>query len=119
MKTIDVFRRCNAFYDLVVVDVIRKRKLHQDAIYRRGLIQLIHNAQQFSFGGSRSDREDAAIPIATEVRREAGFTEQELSELSEISGGGPSRATIKGAAQIVRERHKAKQARRVEEAASA
>ena len=39
--------------------------------------------KQFSFGGARSDREDAAIPIAWEDRLEAGFTEEELEELRE------------------------------------
>jgi uncharacterized ferritin-like protein (DUF455 family) len=75
--------------------------------------------RQFSFGGSRSDREDAAIPIATEVRREAGFTDQELEELSRLSGVGPSKATIKGAARILRERHKARRAARANEEAPA
>jgi uncharacterized ferritin-like protein (DUF455 family) len=66
--------------------------------------------KQFSFGGSRSDREDAAIPIAWEDRKEAGFTEEELRELADISGSGPSRATLMEAARILRERHLARQA---------
>jgi uncharacterized ferritin-like protein (DUF455 family) len=66
--------------------------------------------KQFSFGGSRSDREDAAIPIAREDRIEAGFTEDELRELSELSGGGPSRETLRKAAEILRERHHARRA---------
>jgi hypothetical protein len=61
--------------------------------------------KQFSFGGSRSDRKDAAIPIAWEDRKEAGFTDAELSELAAISGQGPSRETLKEAARILRERH--------------
>jgi uncharacterized ferritin-like protein (DUF455 family) len=64
--------------------------------------------KQFSFGGSRSDREDAAIPIAWEDRKEAGFTEEELRELAQISGEGPSRDTLMAAARILRERHLAK-----------
>jgi len=64
--------------------------------------------KQFSFGGSRSDREDAAIPIAWEDRREAGFTEEELKELAQISGEGPSRETLMEAARILRERHLAR-----------
>jgi uncharacterized ferritin-like protein (DUF455 family) len=66
--------------------------------------------KQFSFGGSRSDREDAAIPIAWEDRKEAGFTDEELRELADISGSGPSRATLMEAARILRERHLARQA---------
>jgi uncharacterized ferritin-like protein (DUF455 family) len=66
--------------------------------------------KQFSFGGSRSDREDAAIPIAWEDRKEAGFTEEELRELADISGSGPSRATLMEAARVLRERHLARQA---------
>jgi uncharacterized ferritin-like protein (DUF455 family) len=66
--------------------------------------------KQFSFGGARSDREDAAIPIAWEDRIEAGFTEDELHELATLSAGGPSRETLARAARIVRERHKARQA---------
>ena len=65
---------------------------------------------QFSFGGSRSDRDDAAIPIACEDRKEAGFSEEELKELAAISGTGPSRETLKQAAEILRERHLAKRA---------
>ena len=61
--------------------------------------------KQFSFGGARSDREDAAIPIAWDDRLEAGFTEDELKELAELSGGGPSKKTLKEATRILRERH--------------
>jgi uncharacterized ferritin-like protein (DUF455 family) len=66
--------------------------------------------KQFSFGGSRSDREDAAIRIAREDRLEAGFTEQELDELSEISGEGPSRETLRKAAEVLRIKHLARKA---------
>jgi uncharacterized ferritin-like protein (DUF455 family) len=66
--------------------------------------------KQFSFGGARSDRKDAAIPIAWEDRKDAGFTEEELRELVQISGAGPSRDTLIAAAKIIRERHKARQA---------
>jgi uncharacterized ferritin-like protein (DUF455 family) len=64
--------------------------------------------KRFSFGGARSDREDAAIPIAREDRLEAGFTEEELTELAEISGEGPSKETLLTAARILRDRHKAR-----------
>jgi uncharacterized ferritin-like protein (DUF455 family) len=66
--------------------------------------------KQFSFGGSRSDREDAAIRIAREDRIEAGFTEQELDELAEISGEGPSRETLRKAAEVLRIKHLARKA---------
>jgi uncharacterized ferritin-like protein (DUF455 family) len=66
--------------------------------------------KQFSFGGSRSDRADAAIPIAREDRLEAGFTEEELTELAQISGDGPSRETMRRAAEILRQRHLARRA---------
>ena len=66
--------------------------------------------KQFSFGGSRSDREDAAIRIAREDRIEAGFTEQELDELTTISAGGPSRETLKKAAEALRIKHLARRA---------
>ena len=72
--------------------------------------------KQFSFGGARSDREDAAIPIAWEDRKEAGFTEEELIELTKLSSDGPSKATLLEAARILRERHLA--ARQAEEATS-
>jgi uncharacterized ferritin-like protein (DUF455 family) len=68
--------------------------------------------KQFSFGGARSDREDAAIPIAYEDRREAGFTEVELRELSQLSGEGPRKETLLAAARILRERHLARRAAR-------
>lgn len=61
--------------------------------------------KQFSFGGARSDREDASIPIAWEDRKEAGFTDEELKELTELSGEGPSRETMREAARILKERH--------------
>jgi uncharacterized ferritin-like protein (DUF455 family) len=61
--------------------------------------------KQFSFGGSRSDRADATIPIAWDDRKEAGFTEEELRELSQLSAGGPSRETLRKAAAILMERH--------------
>ncbi len=60
--------------------------------------------KQFSFGGARSDREDAAIPIAWEDRKEAGFSEEELTELTTLSAGGPSKETMLEAARIIRER---------------
>ena len=66
--------------------------------------------KQFSFGGSRSDREDAAIRIAWQDRLEAGFTEEELRELAEISSGGPSQKTMLAAAKILQERHLARRA---------
>jgi len=66
--------------------------------------------KQFSFGGSRSDREDAAIRIAREDRIEAGFTEQELDELTQISAGGPSRETLRKAAEALRIKHLARRA---------
>lgn len=61
--------------------------------------------KRFSFGGARSDREDAAIPIAWEDRIEAGFSEDELKELAELSGSGPSKQTLVEAAKILRERY--------------
>ncbi len=61
--------------------------------------------KQFSFGGARSDREDAAIPIAWEDRKEAGFTDEELSDLVQLSGSGPKKATLVEAARQLRERH--------------
>jgi uncharacterized ferritin-like protein (DUF455 family) len=68
--------------------------------------------KQFSFGGARSDREDAAIPIAWADRKEAGFTDDELRELTQISGEGPKKETLMAAARILRERHLAKRAGR-------
>jgi uncharacterized ferritin-like protein (DUF455 family) len=66
--------------------------------------------KQFSFGGARSAREDAAIPIAWDDRLEAGFTEEELQDLAELSSSGPSKKTLVEAARILRERHLAKRA---------
>ncbi len=69
---------------------------------------------QFSFGGARSDREDASIPIAWEDRKEAGFTEEELREIAELSGSGPSRETLRKASRIIRDRYRAKLAAEAE-----
>ncbi len=66
--------------------------------------------KQFSFGGARSERADAAIPIAWEDRLEAGFTEEELEDLRQLSSEGPSRATMREAAKRLRERHQARKA---------
>jgi len=57
--------------------------------------------RQFNFGGARSAHEDAAIPIAWEDRKEAGFTEEELQDLAQLSGEGPTRKTIKAAIEIL------------------
>jgi uncharacterized ferritin-like protein (DUF455 family) len=64
--------------------------------------------KQFSFGGSRSDRKDAAIPIAWDDRKEAGFTEEELRELAQLAGEGPSRKTLAAACALIIERHQAR-----------
>ncbi len=64
--------------------------------------------KQFSFGGARSARKDAAIPIAWEDRKEAGFTEEELQDLAQLSGEGPSRETLRKAAEILQERYRAR-----------
>ena len=74
--------------------------------------------KQFSFGGARSDREDAVIPIAWEDRKQAGFSEEELTELAELSGAGPSRKTLKRAAEILVERFKARRAAEAGQTAS-
>jgi uncharacterized ferritin-like protein (DUF455 family) len=74
--------------------------------------------KQFSFGGARSDREDAAIPIAWEDRKEAGFTDDELKELLTLSGDGPSKKTLVEAARILRERFMARRAERASEEVS-
>ena len=66
--------------------------------------------KQFSFGGARSAREDAAIPIAWDDRIEAGFTEEELKDLATLSSSGPQKKTLIKAAGILRERHFAKRA---------
>ena len=57
--------------------------------------------RRFAFGGGRV--------VAKEERLEAGFTEQELEELDEILADGPSRETLIRAAEIVRDRHQARQ----------
>jgi uncharacterized ferritin-like protein (DUF455 family) len=66
--------------------------------------------KQFSLGGARSDRKDAAIPIAWEDRKEAGFSDEELGEIAKLSAEGPQRETLLGAFEILRERHLAKRA---------
>ena len=73
--------------------------------------------KRFSVGGTRSGRSDAVIPIAVEDRKEAGFSEKEIEELYEISAEGPSRATLRKAAEILRQRHLARRAANGEHAA--
>jgi uncharacterized ferritin-like protein (DUF455 family) len=55
----------------------------------------------FSFGGQRE--------IAREERLEAGFSEQELDEIEQIDAPGPRRETLVQAAEILRDRHRARQ----------
>jgi len=74
--------------------------------------------KRFSFGGARSDREDAAIPIAWDDRIEAGFSQEELKELAQLSGEGPSKETLIAAAKILRERFLADNPAKQSEAAS-
>jgi uncharacterized ferritin-like protein (DUF455 family) len=64
--------------------------------------------RRFSVGGTRSGREDATIPVSTDDRREAGFTDSEIEDLLNISNQGPTRATLRKAAEILRERHQAR-----------
>jgi uncharacterized ferritin-like protein (DUF455 family) len=61
----------------------------------------------FSFGGTRE--------VAREERLEAGFTEEELDEIESLGAGGPSRQKLLRAAEILRDRHRAR--RRGEEVA--
>ena len=55
----------------------------------------------FSFGGQRE--------LAREERLEAGFTEEELDEIEAIDGAGPKRSTLVRAAEMLRDRHRARQ----------
>jgi uncharacterized ferritin-like protein (DUF455 family) len=64
--------------------------------------------RRFSVGGTRSGRQDATIPVSTADRREAGFTDGEIEELLNISNQGPTRATLRKAAEILRQRHQAR-----------
>ena len=57
--------------------------------------------RRFAFGGGRF--------VAKEERREAGFSEEELDELDEILAEGPRRETLVRAAEILRDRHQARQ----------
>jgi len=47
--------------------------------------------------------------VAREERLEAGFSEEELEELERILEQGPRRATLVAAAEILRDRHRARQ----------
>lgn len=58
--------------------------------------------RRFSFGGGRT--------VARKERLEGGFTEEELEELDAILHEGPQRATLVRAAEILRDRHRARRA---------
>ena len=64
--------------------------------------------RRFSIGTGRSGRNDASIGIAREERLQAGFTEEELRELTETADQGPSRDTLVEAARVLRSRHLAR-----------
>ncbi len=66
--------------------------------------------RRFSVGGTRSGREGATIPIAVEDRLEAGFTREEIEEISDVSSLGPTRKTLREASEILRARHEARRA---------
>ncbi len=51
----------------------------------------------FAFGGQRK--------LARDVRREAGFTDEEMDEIESLGGKGPKRETVRKAAELVRDRH--------------
>jgi uncharacterized ferritin-like protein (DUF455 family) len=55
---------------------------------------------RFSFGGGRS--------VAREERIEGGFSEEELRELDEILAQGPRRQTLVDAANVLKDRHRAR-----------
>ena len=57
--------------------------------------------RRFAFAGGRT--------VAKEERRLAGFSEDELDELDEILAEGPRRETLVRAAEIIRDRHQARQ----------
>jgi uncharacterized ferritin-like protein (DUF455 family) len=56
--------------------------------------------RRFAFGGGRQ--------VARDERLEAGFSEEELEELDAILAEGPRRETLVRAAEIVRDRHRAR-----------
>ncbi len=56
--------------------------------------------RSFSFGGSRR--------LAHQERLEAGFSEEEISEIESLGSGGPSRDTLRRAGEILRDRHLAR-----------
>ncbi len=56
--------------------------------------------QNFAFGGGRT--------VAREERLEGGFTEEEIAEIEGITSKGPSRETLLRAAEILRDRHRAR-----------
>jgi uncharacterized ferritin-like protein (DUF455 family) len=54
----------------------------------------------FSFGSQRE--------LAREERREAGFSEEEMDEIEALSADAPKRETLVRAAEILRDRHRAR-----------
>ena len=56
--------------------------------------------QAFSFGSQRQ--------LAREERREAGFSEEEMDEIEALSAIAPKRETLVRAAEILRDRHRAR-----------
>jgi uncharacterized ferritin-like protein (DUF455 family) len=54
----------------------------------------------FSFGSQRE--------LAREERREAGFSEEEMDEIEAFSADAPKRETLVRAAEILRDRHRAR-----------
>ncbi len=57
--------------------------------------------RSFSFGSQRE--------LAREERREAGFSDAELDEIEALSATAPKRETLVRAAEILRDRHRARQ----------
>ena len=56
--------------------------------------------RNFTFGSQRE--------LAREERLEAGFTESELDEIESLSASAPKRETLVRAAELLRDRHRAR-----------
>ena len=74
----------------------------------RGNPEHVERAREFQRETERSFSFGPQRELAREERLEAGFTEDELDEIESLSSDGPKRESLVRAAEILRDRHRAR-----------
>ena len=96
--------------DFVLADEITHVRFGSDWVreFTRGDPERARAAKQFQRETERAFNFGASRTIAREDRLEAGFSEEEIAEIEALNASGPQRATLVRAAEILRDRHRAR-----------